>query len=125
MSCRNGYNELLVLYMKLLLNLLTSIDQNMASLSLVYKYHFGRCLSEMAELVARFEVIWCKTQLLRIKNSDTSSMWFMCPAACGSCAIAVPSARLLPINILLTGYIHEKQVVAKRNKNKSYSFAVV
>ena len=70
-------------------------------------------------------VKWCKTQLIRIKSSDTSSMWFMCPAAHGSCAIAVPSARLPPINILLIGYFHEKQVVAERNKNKSYSFAVV
>lgn len=70
-------------------------------------------------------VKWCKTQLIRIKSSDTSSMWFMCPAARGSCAIAVPSARLPPINILLIGYFHEKQVVAERNKNKSYSFAVV
>ena len=49
----------------------------------------------------------------------------MCPAARGSCAIAVPSARLPPINILLIVYFHEKQVVVVRNKNKSYSFAVV
>ena len=49
----------------------------------------------------------------------------MCPSARGSCAIVVPSARLPPINILLIVYSHEKQVVVERNKNKSYSFAVV
>ena len=48
-SCKNGYAGLLVLLAAFLEPL--AHCQNVASLSRFYKYYFGRCLSEMAQLV--------------------------------------------------------------------------
>ena len=50
MSYKNIYAGLLVLHLLPLLNPFSHCC-NVASLSLFYRYYFGRCLSELAELV--------------------------------------------------------------------------
>ena len=52
-SCKYGYEGLLVLHLLLLLNLLLRLAalQNVTSLSLFYRYYFGRFSPELTELV--------------------------------------------------------------------------
>ena len=50
-SYRNGYIGLLVLHLLPLLNPWETASRNVASLSLFYRYYFGRCSSELAQLV--------------------------------------------------------------------------
>ena len=49
-SYKNGYAGLLVLYLQPVLNLWLIVEMQ-PSLSLFYRYYFGRCSSELAELV--------------------------------------------------------------------------
>ena len=49
-SSRNGYAGLLVPSLPISLEPL-AYHRNVASLSLLYRYYFGRCISELAELV--------------------------------------------------------------------------
>ena len=49
-SCKNRYTELLVLHLLPLFNP-WHIDQNVTSLSLFWRYCFGRCSSKLAQLV--------------------------------------------------------------------------